>query len=91
MAETPTLLLAGNYLYPPNADAAAFLVAGILPRITARRPDVALRLVGEASDAVAGLDRPPAVSVVGRVESMEPERPGPTWSSCPSATAAAPG
>jgi glycosyltransferase involved in cell wall biosynthesis len=73
VAEPPSLLLVGNYLYPPNADAADFLVTSILPRIIERRPDVTLRLVGEANDAVARLDRPPAVTVVGRVDDLRPE------------------
>jgi glycosyltransferase involved in cell wall biosynthesis len=69
----PTLLLAGNYLYPPNADAACFLVTEILPRLRARIGEVVLRLVGEPNDAVKRLDRPPEVSVAGQVPSMESE------------------
>ncbi len=69
----PTLLLAGSYAYPPNADAAAFLVSSILPRVSERIGDVTLRLVGEPSDTVARLDRPPEVTVVGWVPAIEPE------------------
>jgi hypothetical protein len=73
VAEPPTVLLVGNYLYPPNADAAGFLVSEILPHLRARVGEVMVRLVGEPNTAVNGLDRPPEVSVVGRVASMEPE------------------
>jgi hypothetical protein len=69
----PTLLLAGSYAYPPNADAAGFLVSSILPRIRARVADVTLRLVGEPTETVARLDRPPEVTVVGWVQAIEPE------------------
>jgi glycosyltransferase involved in cell wall biosynthesis len=73
VGDPPSLLLAGNYFYPPNADAAAHLVSAILPRIRERDDGVTLRLVGEANDSVAGLHRPPEVTVVGRVDAMEPE------------------
>lgn len=73
VADPPRLLLAGNFLYPPNADAARFLVMDILPRLKQSRPDVTVRLVGEPNDAVARLDAAPDVSVAGRVDAMEPE------------------
>jgi len=43
----PTVLLVGNYLYPPNADAAGFLVSEILPHLRARVGEVMVRLVGD--------------------------------------------
>ena len=69
----PTLLLAGNFHYPPNADAAHYLVTAVLPVLTARHGPVSVRLVGEAGAAVTALAAPPAVTVVGRVPAMEPE------------------
>jgi glycosyltransferase involved in cell wall biosynthesis len=72
-ADPPTLLLAGNFCYAPNADAASFLVSSILPRIKARLDEVSLRLVGEPNDSVSRLDRPPEVVVAGWVPTMEPE------------------
>ncbi len=69
----PTLLLAGNFRYPPNADAAGFLVSDILPRLRVHAGEVMVRLVGEANDSVSRLDRRPEVCVVGRVAAMEPE------------------
>ena len=73
VGDPPTLLLAGYFSYPPNADAAQFMVADILPRSRERRPDTVLRLVGEPSDSVAGLDQTPGVSLVGWVTTMEGE------------------
>jgi glycosyltransferase involved in cell wall biosynthesis len=72
VADPPRLLLAGNFLYPPNADAARFLVTDILPWLKRSRPDVTVRLVGEPNDAVARLAAT-GVSVAGRVDAMEPE------------------
>ncbi|HXQ62827.1 MAG TPA: glycosyltransferase family 4 protein [Acidimicrobiales bacterium] len=73
VSHPPTLLLAGSYGYPPNADAARFLVKSIFPRIKARVDDVTLRLVGEPSASVARLHRPPEITVVGWVPAIEPE------------------
>jgi glycosyltransferase involved in cell wall biosynthesis len=73
VAHPPTVLLAGSFLYPPNADAAHFLVDSILPRIRAGDDSVRLRLVGEATDAVARLGHRPDVTVVGWVPAMESE------------------
>jgi glycosyltransferase involved in cell wall biosynthesis len=73
VADPPTLLLAGSFCYPPNADAAQFLIASILPRIRARADTVRLRLVGEANDAVSRLDHRPEVSVLGWVPDIETE------------------
>ena len=69
----PTILLQGSLLYGPNGDAARRLVWEILPRIQRELPGVRLRLVGDADAGVTQLHSPPAVFVVGRVPSMEPE------------------
>jgi hypothetical protein len=73
LADPPSLLLAGSFGYPPNADAASFLVSSIVPRIREHVPAVTLRLVGEPNASVAGLARPGEVVVVGQVPAMEPE------------------
>jgi glycosyltransferase involved in cell wall biosynthesis len=73
VGQPPTLLLAGSFGYPANADAARFLVSSILPRIRAAVGDVTLRLVGEPDDSVARLEAPPKVVVVGRIPVMDPE------------------
>jgi glycosyltransferase involved in cell wall biosynthesis len=73
VGDPPTLLLAGSFVYPPNADAAQFLVTSILPRIKERLPNATVRLIGEPTDAVSALDRRPDVTVTGRIPEMEPE------------------
>lgn len=69
----PTVLLAGTSLYPPNADAARWLLDQVLPDLRRAVPDVRVRLVGEAAPSVAARHDPPAVTVVGRVPDMGPE------------------
>ena len=69
----PTVLLQGSLRYGPNTDAARWLVSDIAPAIRALRPEVGIRLVGEADPGVTKLHDPPAVTVVGRVASMETE------------------
>ncbi len=69
----PTILLQGSLEYGPNADAARWLVEEIAPLIRKAVPTVEVRLVGVPDGSVLKLDNPPLVTVVGRVESMEPE------------------
>ena len=40
------LLFVGNFIHPPNVEAAERLIHGILPRVRAQCPDVVLRIVG---------------------------------------------
>ena len=63
----PVILFQGTLRYPPNADAARFLVDGIAPAIWALIPDARIRLVGLTTPALADLDDPPAVTLVGQV------------------------
>ncbi len=69
----PSLLFQGLLAYPPNADAARWLVEEIAPRVRARVPDAEVRLVGTPSPPVRRLADPPRVRVMGRVPEMEPE------------------
>jgi glycosyltransferase involved in cell wall biosynthesis len=69
----PTLLFAGLLTYPPNADAARHLASEIVPRLRARVPDAALRLVGKAGAAVRALHDPPRVTVTGWTDDMTAE------------------
>jgi glycosyltransferase involved in cell wall biosynthesis len=69
----PTIILQGSLVYAPNADAARWLVEEIAPLIRETLPTAEIRLVGEPDGSVSKLDDPPRVTVVGRVDSMEPE------------------
>ena len=64
------VLFVGNFIHPPNVEAAERLVHSIFPRIAAMRPDARLVIVG---------DKPPAsvqasgnVVVKGRVTDLDP-------------------
>lgn len=72
-ASPPTVLFVGLLYYPPNSDAAQWLVREILPHLQRIVPEVRVRLVGSPEPRITALHRPPAVSVTGRVPSMEPE------------------
>jgi glycosyltransferase involved in cell wall biosynthesis len=63
----PTVLFAGTLRYPPNAEAARFLVGEVRPPLVALVPDVRIRLVGLSTPALSDLDDPPGVSIVGQV------------------------
>lgn len=54
-ADPPELLLLGLHTYGPNADAAAWFVGSVLPRVRAAHPRVVVRIVGEAGDRVRRL------------------------------------
>lgn len=73
VGDPPTLLLPGLFFYGPNADAASWLDAEIFPLVRAQLPEARLRLVGQAPAWFARFDHRPAVTVVGHVDSMEPE------------------
>ena len=65
------LLFTGALGYPPNVDAAQFLVNRIFPRIRAARPAAVLELVGrDPADSILALDEIAGVNVVGPVEDM---------------------
>jgi glycosyltransferase involved in cell wall biosynthesis len=72
----PTVLFAGTLRYPPNAEAARFLVGEVRPQLVALVPDVRIRLVGLTTPALSELDDPPGVSIVGQVPDMGLELAG---------------
>jgi hypothetical protein len=72
----PVLLFQGTLSYGPNADGAAWLAGTIAPEISARLPGAAVRLVGSPTPGIRRLHRPPDVSVVGVVPTMDDELAG---------------
>jgi glycosyltransferase involved in cell wall biosynthesis len=69
----PTLLLVGNFCYPPNSDAARWLVTEVLPILRQDVPAVEVRLVGEPDTSVSRLASGRSVTVVGQVAEMDSE------------------
>ena len=69
----PTVLFPATFGYPPNLDAARYLVQEIAPLLGARVGDLQIRLVGKAVRAVRELADPPRVVVTGAVPEMDPE------------------
>ncbi len=69
-AEPPNLLFVGNYIHPPNADAAERLVREIFPLIRRRVPDAELRIVGP--NPPGDLQGHPGVVVTGEVPDVHP-------------------
>lgn len=70
-AHRPTLLFQGSFTWPPNADAAAWLVGEVLPRLHTRVPDARVVLAGRPAPEVTALAGP-CVEVAGTVPSMAP-------------------
>jgi glycosyltransferase involved in cell wall biosynthesis len=70
----PTLLFQGNFLYPPNCDAAHYLVEEILPALREVFPGgFELRLVGKGDRLIRELGNAEEVTVVGYVDRIEDE------------------
>ncbi len=66
-----TLLYLGNYVYPPNVEAADFLVREIWPRVHARQPNARLLIAGSYAERIPGLAGQPAgVEVLGFVDDL---------------------
>lgn len=72
----PTVLFHGTLRYPPNADAARFLVDEVRPPLQRLLPGLRIRLVGVAPPSLAPLGQAPGVTVVGRVPDVTAELGG---------------
>jgi glycosyltransferase involved in cell wall biosynthesis len=69
----PAILFVGLFLYPPNADAARWMVEEIVPSVRAILPNCSLYLVGGgASRRLRHLGRRPGVFLTGRVDDVAP-------------------
>ncbi|HEY6068586.1 MAG TPA: glycosyltransferase [Gaiellaceae bacterium] len=69
-ASAPEILFVGNFVHPPNLDAATRLARAILPLVRGRVPEATLTIVGPGSPAE--LSTEPGVTVTGYVESVRP-------------------
>jgi glycosyltransferase involved in cell wall biosynthesis len=76
VSDPPTVLFQGTLRYPPNAEGARFFVREVLPLLREAVPWVRLRLVGTTAPALAALDDPPAVTLVGQVPDIAAELAG---------------
>jgi glycosyltransferase involved in cell wall biosynthesis len=68
-----SLLFVGNFVHPPNADAALRLARNILPLVRARYPHAVLTLVGDQPPAELRALADDSVRVTGRVPNLAPE------------------
>ena len=68
----PNLLFVGNFVHPPNVDAAVRLISAIFPRVQASLPEALLYIVG--NQPTAGIRGTPAKNVIvtGRVPDVTP-------------------
>ena len=67
-----SVLFFGNFVHPPNADAARRLATSIFPRVQAANPDSTLYIVGDGPPPEL-VDAPPqGVEVTGWVPDLEP-------------------
>jgi GT2 family glycosyltransferase len=67
------LVFVGGFRHPPNADAVAWFVESVLPRIRQRLPEVRFHCVGgDVPDAIAMLAAHPGVVVHGHVADIAP-------------------
>ncbi len=71
--QSPTVLFQGTLRYPPNADAARFLVEQVGPVLRTLVSGVEIRLVGLSTPGLSMLDSPPAVTMVGQVPDIDVE------------------
>jgi sugar transferase (PEP-CTERM/EpsH1 system associated) len=71
--EEGRIVFTGNLAYPPNADAAEWFAAEILPRVRREVPGARLAVVGvDPPGRLLALAADPAVEVTGRVPDLRP-------------------
>lgn len=66
------ILFVGNFVHPPNVDAATRLVRGIFPRVRERHPGSSLHIVGENPPRDLVTASEDGVVVTGRVPDLVP-------------------
>jgi glycosyltransferase involved in cell wall biosynthesis len=67
-----SLLFVGNFVHPPNVDAARRLVASIFPRLRDSHPGCVLYIVGDRPPPELLRDPQPGVTVTGWVADLAP-------------------
>lgn len=67
------ILFVGNFVHPPNIDAAMRLVRDIFPRVRERRPDASLRIVGDLPPLELLATADGGIVVAGRVPDLTPD------------------
>ena len=72
MERETTILFAGNFVHPPNVDAAIWLAEEIFPRVRTRHPTALLQLVGAGPPASVRRLAGPGVTVTGSVPDVAP-------------------
>lgn len=68
----PSVLFVGNFMHPPNVDAAERLVSSIFPAVVARVPEARLYIVGEQPPARLKMLADERITVTGRVPDLTP-------------------
>jgi glycosyltransferase involved in cell wall biosynthesis len=68
----PRLLFVGNFLHPPNVDAALYLIDSILPRVKQAIPECRLEIVGVSPPAAVRARGDDHILVTGRVRDVQP-------------------
>jgi glycosyltransferase involved in cell wall biosynthesis len=71
-AEPEVLLFVGNFMHPPNVDAANRLVDQIVPRVLREAPKARLYVVGDRAPGFLEDEERPGVVVTGWVEHVTP-------------------
>ncbi|MFA4927789.1 MAG: glycosyltransferase family 4 protein [Patulibacter sp.] len=72
LPDSPTVLFTGTFGYAPNAEALRWLLSEIWPRVSARKPDAKLLVVGKGvPDEIAAL-ADDSVTLAGWVPEMQP-------------------
>lgn len=66
------LLFYGNFLHPPNIDAAVRLINSIFPRVKLDYPDLVLYIVGDQPPSVLNEAADSNIMITGRVASLTP-------------------
>lgn len=67
-----SLLFVGNFIHPPNVDAALRLARSIFPHVQARYPQLLLRLIGDRPHEQLRILASPSILVTGYVPDVTP-------------------